>query len=52
MKIAEIMTKKLETIAADAPVYDAIEKMIDRRIRSLLVQPKDKKDVHGQLCRP
>jgi CBS domain-containing protein len=49
MKIADIMTKKLETIAADAPVYDAIEKMIDRRIRSLLVQPKDKADIHGVI---
>lgn len=47
MKIVEIMTKKLETIEADAPVYNAIEKMIDRRIRSLLVKAKDEKDVHG-----
>jgi len=43
------MTKKLETIDADAPVYDAIEKMIDRRIRSLLVMPKDERDVHGVI---
>jgi len=47
MKIVEIMTKKLETIEADAPIYNAIEKMIDRRIRSLLVKAKDEKDVHG-----
>ena len=49
MNVVEIMTKKLETIEADAPVYDAIEKMIDRRIRSLLVKPKDDKDVHGVI---
>jgi len=49
MNVVEIMTKKLETIEADAPVYDAIEKMIDRRIRSLLVKPKDEKDVHGVI---
>jgi CBS domain-containing protein len=49
MNVVEIMTKKLETIEADAPVYDAIEKMIDRRIRSLLVEPKDEKDVHGVI---
>jgi CBS domain-containing protein len=49
MKIDEIMTKKLETIEADAPVYDAIEKMIDKRIRSLLVKPGDEKDVSGVI---
>lgn len=47
MKIEEIMTKKLESVEANAPVYDAIEKMVDRRIRSLLVKPKDEKDVYG-----
>lgn len=49
MNVMEIMTKKLETIDADAPIYDAIEKMIDRRIRSLLVMPRDEKDVHGVI---
>jgi CBS domain-containing protein len=49
MKIDEIMTKKLETIEADAPVYDAIEMMIDKRIRSLLVKPSDEKDVSGVI---
>ena len=49
MKVVEIMTKKLETIEADAPIYDAIEKMIDKRIRSLLVKPKDEKDVPGVI---
>jgi len=47
MKIEEIMIKKLESVDANAPVYDAIEKMVDRRIRSILVQPKDEKDVYG-----
>ena len=49
MKVVEIMTKKLETIEVDAPIYDAIEKMIDKRIRSLLVMPNDDKDVHGVI---
>jgi len=49
MNVVEIMTKKLETIEADAPIYEAIEKMIDRRIRSLLVKPKDEKDVYGVI---
>jgi len=49
MNVVEIMTKKLETIEVDAPIYDAIEKMIDKRIRSLLVKPNDDKDVHGVI---
>jgi len=49
MKVVEIMTKKLETIEVHASIYDAIEKMIDKRIRSLLVKPNDDKDVHGVI---
>lgn len=47
MKIEEIMIKKVESIGADAPIYDAIEKMVDKRLRSLLVKPRDEKDVYG-----
>ncbi|NCO68141.1 MAG: histidine kinase [Nitrospirae bacterium CG_4_10_14_0_8_um_filter_41_23] len=47
MKIEKVMTKKIEYIEADACVYDAIEKMVDRRIRSLVVKPRDEKDVYG-----
>lgn len=50
MKVEEIMNKKIEYIESDATVYDAIEKMIDKRIRSLVVKPKDKKkDVYGVI---
>ncbi len=49
MKVDEIMTKKLETIHADASIYDAIERMIDKRIRSLLVKPRDEQDVNGVI---
>jgi len=49
MKVDEIMTKKLETIEADASIYDAIERMIDKRIRSLLVKPRDENDVYGVI---
>ena len=37
MELREFMTTRIESINADATVYDAIEKMVDRRIRSLLV---------------
>jgi len=46
-KVYEIMNTKLETISADATVYEAIERLIDKRIRSLLVLPKDEKDEPG-----
>jgi CBS domain-containing protein len=49
MKIDEIMTKKLEIISADASIYDAIERMIDKRIRSLLIKPRDEHDVYGVI---
>lgn len=49
MNVVEIMTKKLETVDADAPIYNAIEKMIDKRIRSLLVKPRDERDVYGVI---
>jgi signal-transduction protein with cAMP-binding, CBS, and nucleotidyltransferase domain len=47
MKVEEIMVKKLESIESSAAVYDAIEKMVDKRLRSLLVRPRDSHDVHG-----
>lgn len=47
LKVKHIMNTKLETISPEASVYDAIERLIDKRIRSLLVLPKDEKDVYG-----
>ncbi len=46
-KIDEIMNTKVETISAEATVYEAIERLIDKRIRSLLVLPKNEKDEPG-----
>lgn len=48
-KVKEIMNTKLETIRPDATVYDAIEKLVDKRMRSLIVIPKDEKDVYGVI---
>ncbi|GAQ94857.1 CBS domain-containing protein [Thermodesulfovibrio aggregans] len=48
-KVKEIMNTKLETIQPDATVYDAIEKLVDRRMRSLIVLPKDDNDVYGVI---
>ena len=38
MKVNDFMTTRLESVDADQSVYDAVEKMVDRRIRSLLVR--------------
>ncbi len=49
MKVKEIMNKKLQTIEPDATVYDAIERLVDKRIRSLVVKPEDEVDVYGVI---
>jgi len=49
MKVEEIMNTKIEFIEANATVYDAIEKMVDKRIRSLVVKPRDENDVYGVI---
>lgn len=47
MKLQEIMTRKLESIASNATVYEAIEKMVDKRIRSLLVRASHPSETDG-----
>ncbi|MBS4061530.1 MAG: CBS domain-containing protein [Bacteroidetes bacterium] len=47
MKVEDIMIKKIEFVNEDASLYDAIEKMIDKRLRSLLVKPRNAADVYG-----
>ncbi len=47
MNVRELMTTKIEFVGGDKSVYDAIEKMVDRRIRSLLVKFSGKEDDCG-----
>jgi len=49
MKIDEFMTTRIASIGADLSAYDAIEKMVDRRIRSLLVKFTGKDSDHGVI---
>ncbi len=49
MKVEDIMVKKIEFIDANASLFDAIEQMIDKRLRSLVVKPKDESDVYGVI---
>jgi CBS domain-containing protein len=50
MKVEEFMTPKLESIDAESTVYDAIERMVNKRLRSLLATPKAKnRDEYGVI---
>ncbi len=40
MKVSEFMNKRIEWIEPDATIYDAIERLVDLHIRSLVVKPK------------
>ncbi len=47
MEVAEVMNKRVEYIDPEAPVLEAIEKIVNKRIRSVVVRPKDEKDTYG-----
>lgn len=49
MKVHEFMTTKIEFIDADGSVYEVIEKMVDKRIRSLLVKLSKKDNDYGVI---
>ncbi len=49
MKLKDIMNTNLEFINADDSVYDAIEKIVDKRIRSLLLTYVDKDNDFGLI---
>lgn len=43
------MTRKIEYVKGDATVYDAIERMVDKRIRSLVVLLPDQENDYGVI---
>jgi CBS domain-containing protein len=47
MKVEEIMTKKIEAVEAGAAVEEVMKLVAGKMIRSVLVKPKNKKDVFG-----
>ena len=49
MKVHEFMTTKIEFIDASKSVYDAVERMVDRRIRSVVVRFPGKEGDYGVL---
>ena len=49
MKVQEFMTTNIKFVDAEKSAYDAIEKMVDRRIRSLVVRFNKKNIEHGVI---
>ncbi len=49
MKVQEFMTTNIKFVGAEGSVYDAIEKMVDRRIRSLVVRFNKKNVEYGVI---
>jgi len=49
MKVKEFMTTNIESIDHKSSVYDAVEKMVNRRIRCLLVQFPGKEREYGVI---
>jgi len=49
MKIHEFMSTKIEYVDADKSVYDAVERMVDRRIRSVVIRFPGKVSEYGVL---
>ncbi|GAB6182993.1 CBS domain-containing protein [Thermodesulfovibrio hydrogeniphilus] len=47
LKVKDIMNNNIETISQESSVFEAMQKMVSKKIRSLLVPPKDEKDVYG-----
>lgn len=49
MKVKQFMKTRLEYVEASDSVYEAIERMLDKRIRSLVVKPRTAEDVYGVI---
>jgi signal-transduction protein with cAMP-binding, CBS, and nucleotidyltransferase domain len=49
MKVHEFMSTKIEFVDAEKSVYDAVERMVDRRIRSVVVEFSGKEPEYGVL---
>ncbi|MEM0203791.1 MAG: CBS domain-containing protein [Archaeoglobaceae archaeon] len=49
MNVEDVMNKRVEFVEANATVLDVIERLVNRRIRSVVVKPKDEKDTYGVI---
>lgn len=49
MKVEDVMNRRIALIEPDATALDAIECMVDNKIRSVVVKPNEDSN-HGVLC--
>ena len=49
MRVEDVMNKRLEFIDANSSVKEAIDLMLEKRIRSLLVKPRNEMDCYGVI---
>jgi CBS domain-containing protein len=51
MNVQDVMRKGVITIDSDAPVIDAMRKMVDDRVTCLIVEKKADKSIYGIITR-
>ena len=51
MNVSAIMTRGLITIDRDASVAEAVKKMMDRRVTSIIIEKDDENDSNGIITR-
>lgn len=49
MKVEEVMNEQIEFIDGNASVREAIDVMLKKRIRSLLVKPRNERESYGVI---
>ena len=49
MRVEDVMNERLEFIDANSSVKEAIDLMLEKRIRSLLVKPRNEMDCYGVI---
>ncbi len=49
MKVEDVMTRDLIFVEPNTSVKDAVDLMLKKRIRSLLIKPRNEKDTYGVI---
>jgi len=49
MKVEDVMTRDLIFVEPNISVKDAVDLMLKKRIRSLLIKPRNEKDTYGVI---
>jgi len=49
MKVKDIVVREIEKIKPDASVFEAVEIMLEKGIRALIVEPQNERDTYGVI---